>query len=51
MTPLMLSYLVESRRMDNTLMLEKLDIELLYPDLESGIRASLEESREGDLRP
>lgn len=45
MTPLMLSYLGESRRMDNSRMLEKLGVELLYPDLESGIRASLEESR------
>ena len=48
MTPLMLSYLGESRRMDNTRMVEKLGFELLYPDLESGIRASLEESRKPD---
>lgn len=43
MTPLMLSYIGESRRMDNTKMLAKLGVELLYPDLESGIRASLAE--------
>jgi nucleoside-diphosphate-sugar epimerase len=49
MTPLMLSYLSESRRLDNTRMAERLGVELLYPCLEAGIRASLEQS--GDLRP
>jgi hypothetical protein len=34
--------------MDNARMVEKLGVELLYPDLESGIRASLEESRKPD---
>jgi hypothetical protein len=34
--------------MDNTRMVEKLGVELLYPDLESGIRASLEENVEPD---
>jgi nucleoside-diphosphate-sugar epimerase len=48
MNPLMLSYLGESRRMDNTRMVEKLGFELLYPDLEAGIRASLEENRQPD---
>ncbi len=41
MTPLMLSYIGESRRMDNSKMLRKLGITLLYPTLEAGIRASL----------
>ncbi|WP_298432984.1 SDR family oxidoreductase [Geobacter sp.] len=47
MTPLMLSYVTESRRMDNRKMLEKLGIELLYPTLEEGLRAcvSVEEGR------
>jgi nucleoside-diphosphate-sugar epimerase len=40
MSPLMLSYMSESRRMDNSRMLEKLGIRLLYPDLEAGLRAS-----------
>jgi len=48
MSPLMLSYLGESRRVDNTRMREKLGVELLYPDLEAGIRASLEENVEPD---
>jgi hypothetical protein len=48
MNPLMLSYLGESRRMDNTRMVEKLGFELLYPDLEAGIRVSLEENRQPD---
>ncbi|PLX85486.1 MAG: NAD(P)-dependent oxidoreductase [Desulfuromonas sp.] len=42
MTPLMLSYIAESRRMDNARMLEKLGVQLLYPTLEAGLRASLE---------
>ena len=40
MSPLMLSYMSESRRMDNRLMLARLGIELLYPDLESGLKGS-----------
>jgi len=44
MTPLMLSYIGESRRMDNGKMLRKLGITLLYPTLEAGIRASLKSS-------
>ncbi len=43
MNPLMLSYLTESRRMDNRRMLEKLGVRLLYPDLASGLRAIVEE--------
>ncbi len=42
MSPLMLSYVSESRRMDNRKMIEKLGIRLLYPDLASGLKASLE---------
>ncbi len=42
MSPLMLSYVTESRQMDNRKMIEKLGIRLLYPDLASGLRASLE---------
>jgi nucleoside-diphosphate-sugar epimerase len=42
MTPLMLSYMEESRRLDNRRMLEKLGIELLYPDLEAGLKGFTE---------
>ena len=44
MTPLMLSYLGESRRMDNTRMLERLEVKLRYPTLAEGLPASLAES-------
>ncbi len=37
----MLSYLDESRRVDNRRMREELGVELLYPTLEAGLRASL----------
>jgi nucleoside-diphosphate-sugar epimerase len=40
MSPLMLSYMSESRRLDNSKMLRKLGIELLYPDLAAGLKAS-----------
>ena len=39
MTPLMISYFSESRVVDNGRMLERLGIELLYPDLASGMKA------------
>ena len=42
MSPLMLSYMAESRRMDNRKMLSKLGVKLLYPDLEAGLKASPE---------
>jgi len=42
MTPLMLSYIVESRRMDNRKMLRELGVTLRYPDLESGLRGVAE---------
>jgi nucleoside-diphosphate-sugar epimerase len=38
MTPLMLSYLTETRRMDNRRMLERLGVTLHFPDLESGLK-------------
>lgn len=44
MTPLMLSYIGESRRMDNGKMLRELGITLHYPTLEAGIKASLKSS-------
>jgi nucleoside-diphosphate-sugar epimerase len=40
MTPLMLSYLAESRRLDNRRMREKLGVQLRYPTLAEGLRAS-----------
>jgi nucleoside-diphosphate-sugar epimerase len=39
MSPLMLSYVSESRRMDNRKMLEKLGVTLRYPTLTEGIKA------------
>lgn len=39
MSPLMLSYISESRRMDNRKMKERLGIRLLYPNLEAGLAA------------
>lgn len=43
MNPLTLSFLKESRNMSNRKMLDKLDIELLYPTLEKGLRACRKE--------
>lgn len=40
MHPLMLSYLGESRRLDNRRLREKLQVQLLYPSLTEGLRAS-----------
>ena len=37
-SPMMLSFLSESKRVDNRKMLQELGVELLYPDLESGLR-------------
>jgi nucleoside-diphosphate-sugar epimerase len=39
MAPLMLSYLTESRRMDNRKLLERLGVTLAYPDLAAGLAA------------
>lgn len=38
MTPMMLSYLTETRRMDNRRMRERLGVTPRYPDLESGLK-------------
>ncbi len=43
MSPVRLSFLRESRRIENSKLLRELEVELLYPNFESGIRASLEE--------
>ncbi|NJC88757.1 MAG: SDR family oxidoreductase [Desulfuromonas sp.] len=43
MTPMMLSYLTETRRMDNRRMVERLGVTLLYPDLESGLKSVIAE--------
>ena len=42
----MLSFLLESRRVDNRRMREELGVRLLYPTLRSGIVASLAEMRQ-----
>lgn len=42
MAPLMLSYYGESHIIDNRRMLDRLGVSLLYPDMESGIMASVE---------
>jgi hypothetical protein len=42
MTPLMLSYVSDSRIVDNTLMLERLGVKLRYPSMKEGILASIE---------
>jgi hypothetical protein len=39
----MLDFLKESRRIDNLNMLNGLEIELKYPDADSGLRACLED--------
>ena len=40
LSPLMFSYMTESRCLDNSKMLSRLGIELLYPDLEAGLKGS-----------
>ena len=39
LTPAMISYLSESRRLDNSKLLRELDVELKYPTLAEGLRA------------
>ena len=39
LSPGMLSYLAESRRLDNSRMLDELGVTLRYPDLASGLAA------------
>jgi len=51
LSPGMLSYLGESRRLDNRKMRTELGVELRYPDLESGLRAIQAARREHDDRP
>jgi nucleoside-diphosphate-sugar epimerase len=46
LSPEMLSYLKESRRLDARRMRDRLQIHLLYPDLASGLRAALDEEGE-----
>jgi len=41
-SPAMLSYLSESKRIDNSLIIEKLGISLRYPTLEAGLRQCVE---------
>jgi len=41
LSPAMLSYLTESRRMDNRRMIEELGVTLLYPNLQAGLAASI----------
>ncbi|MBD3276028.1 MAG: NAD-dependent epimerase/dehydratase family protein [Candidatus Marinimicrobia bacterium] len=43
MSPMALSFLQESKRLDNSKMLHELEIKLLYPDADAGLRASLKE--------
>jgi hypothetical protein len=42
LSPGMLSYLAESRRLDNRKMLEAFGLTLAYPDLASGLQACVE---------
>ncbi len=45
MTPLMISYLSESRRMENGKLRQKLGVKLLYPTLAEGLAATLAEEK------
>ena len=47
-SPGMLAFLLESRRVSNERMLAELGVRLMYPDMRSGIRASLAEMRMED---
>lgn len=49
MTPMMLSYLTETRRMDNRKLRENLGITLRYPDLESGLRNVIEQLNQPNM--
>ncbi|TLM64988.1 MAG: SDR family oxidoreductase [Deltaproteobacteria bacterium] len=49
MSPMMLSYLTETRRMDNRRMRERLGVVLRYPDLESGLRDVIEQLGRPDM--
>ena len=49
--PGMLAFLAESRRVSNRRMLDELGVQLIYPTLQAGIRASLAEMRLEDSAP
>ena len=44
----MLSFLLESRRVDNRRLRQELGLQLRYPTLAAGVRASLDEMRQPD---
>jgi nucleoside-diphosphate-sugar epimerase len=50
-SPGMLAFLLESRRVDNRRMREDLGVQLRYPSMQSGIRASLDEMRRQETTP
>jgi nucleoside-diphosphate-sugar epimerase len=50
-SPGMLAFLLESRRVDNRRMREDLGVQLRYPSMQSGIRASLDEMRRQEATP
>lgn len=45
LSPLLLSFMNESRRLDNTRMKRELRLKLRYPTVDAGIKAALEETR------
>ena len=47
----MLSFLLESRRVDNRRLLAELGLQLQYPTLQSGVLASLAEMRQSPGAP
>jgi len=50
LTPAMLSFLSESKRLDNTRMREQLGVTLQYPDLDKGLAASVRDDPELRVR-
>ena len=49
MNPMMLTYLTETRRMDNRKMVEQLGVVLMYPDLESGLKNVAEQINQKNM--
>lgn len=49
MTPMMLSYLTETRRMDNRKLREQLGVALRYPELESGLKNVIEQLNQPNM--
>lgn len=49
MAPMMLSYLTETRRMDNRRMMERLGVVLCYPDLESGLKNVIDQLEQPNM--